>query len=128
MARPLSPHLSIYRPQITSVISILHRITGIALYAGLGLVVIFLVVVGYFPDSYGFLHGILSSGVGGVLLLGWTFSLYMHFFSGIRHLFWDMGKGFDIPSVHRSGWVVIVFTLIATVVTWLVAYSNAGAL
>ncbi len=125
--RPLSPHLSIYRPQITSVLSILHRMTGVALYAGLGLIIIFLVVVGYYPENYGLLHECLASIVGRVLLFGWTFSLYFHFFNGIRHLTWDMGKGFDIPTVHKSGWVVVLFTFLATFFSWMMAYSNAGA-
>lgn len=125
--RPLSPHLSIYRPQITSVLSILHRATGVALYAGLGLIIVFLVVVGYYPENYALLHKCLASIVGRFLLFGWTFSLYFHFFNGIRHLFWDMGKGFDIPTVHKSGWVVVLFTFLTTFLSWALAYHNAGA-
>ncbi|MEK6747167.1 MAG: succinate dehydrogenase, cytochrome b556 subunit [Pseudomonadota bacterium] len=127
VTRPLSPHLSIYRPQITSVISILHRITGVVLYAGLGLIIVFLVVVGYFPDNYGLLHKCLASGIGRLALFGWTFSLYLHFFNGIRHLFWDIGKGFDIPTVNKSGWAVIFCTLVATIFSWVIAYHNTGA-
>lgn len=125
--RPLSPHLSIYRPQITSVLSILHRITGVALYAGLLLIIVFLVVVGYFPDNYALLHQCLASGAGKFMLFGWTFSLYFHFFNGIRHLFWDMGKGFEIPTVYKSGWVVVLFTFLTTFLSWIMAYNNAGA-
>jgi succinate dehydrogenase / fumarate reductase, cytochrome b subunit len=126
VTRPLSPHISIYRPQITSILSILHRITGVALYAGMGLLIVFLVVVGYAPEKFVLLHSYLATFVGRLLLFGWTMSLYFHLFNGIRHLFWDIGKGFDIPSVNKSGWAVIIFTLLATLGSWAIAYHNSG--
>lgn len=126
--RPLSPHLSIYRKQITSVLSIMHRITGVALYAGLGLLIVFLGVVSYYPTYYTQLHQCLTSVFGKIALFGWTLAFYFHFFNGIRHLFWDMGKGFDIPSVNKTGWAAIVFAVLASLLSWVVAYHNAGVL
>ncbi len=126
--RPLSPHLSIYRKQITSVLSIMHRITGVALYAGLGLLIVFLGVVSYYPAYYTQLHQCLTSVFGKIALFGWTLAFYFHFFNGIRHLFWDMGKGFDIPSVNKTGWAAIVFAVLASLLSWAVAYHNAGVL
>ena len=124
--RPLSPHLSIYRKQITSVLSIMHRITGVALYAGLGLLIVFLGTVGYYPENYAKLHEFLASALGKIALFGWTLAFYFHFFNGIRHLFWDMGKGFDIPSVNKTGWMAIICSVLASLFSWVVAYHNAG--
>lgn len=126
VTRPLSPHISIYRPQITTVLSILHRITGVALYVGIGLIIAFLVVVGYYPENYVSFHNYFASFVGRLFLFGWTLALYFHLFNGIRHLFWDMGKGFDIPSVNKSGWAVVISTLLASVASWAIAYHNSG--
>lgn len=126
--RPLSPHISIYRKQITSVLSILHRITGVALYAGLVMLVVFLCVVVYSPSYYPELHKFLVSPLARLALFGWTLAFYFHFFNGIRHLFWDIGKGFDIPSVNRTGWMAVVFSILASVGTWVVVYHNAGLL
>ncbi len=126
--RPLSPHLSIYRPQITTVLSILHRITGVALYFGMVLLIVFLYVVSYAPYNYGQLHICLSSAIGRLFLFGWTFSFYFHLFSGIRHLFWDMGKGFELKAAAKTGWAAVVFAVLLTIISWAVAYHNAGAL
>jgi succinate dehydrogenase / fumarate reductase cytochrome b subunit len=126
--RPLSPHLSIYRPQITTVLSILHRITGVALYFGMALLIVFLWVIGYAPENYTRLHDCLSSVVGQLLLFGWAFSFYFHFFNGIRHLFWDMGKGLEIHAAAKSGWAVVIFSVVLTALSWAMAYHNAGVL
>ena len=127
-SRPLSPHLSIYKPQITSVLSILHRITGVALYAGLVLLIVFLCVVAYAPEYYATLHECLSSILGQVMLAGWAFAFYYHFYNGIRHLFWDMGKGFDLPSVNRTGWAVVILAFASTAMSLFVAYYNSGVM
>lgn len=126
--RPLSPHISIYRKQITSVLSILHRITGVALYVGLALLIVFLCVVAYSPENYTMLHRLLASVLGRLFLFGWTFAFYFHFFNGVRHLFWDMGKGFDIPLVNKTGWIVLILSVLASLISWVVAYHNAGLL
>lgn len=128
ITRPTSPHLSIYRPQITTALSILHRITGVALYIGTILLVTFLVVVAYFPENYGELYELLSSIVGRVFLFGWTLAFYFHLFNGIRHLYWDTGKGFDMPSVNKTGILAVVFAVLCSLVSWAAAYHNAGVL
>jgi len=124
--RPISPHIGIYRKQITSVLSILHRLTGIALYAGTLLLVIFLAVVAYMPTDYEMLHDLIVSAAGRTLLFGWTFSFFFHLLNGIRHLFWDMGKGFTISAVNKTGWLVVVLSLLFTLASWVIAYHNTG--
>lgn len=126
--RPVSPHLSIYRPQITSVLSIAHRITGVFLYLGLVPLITFLVTVAYFPEHYTKLYECFSSVLGMVFLFCWTLAFYYHLFNGIRHLYWDMGKGFDIPTVTKTGWFAIVFSIISSIVTWVMAFQNAVVL
>lgn len=126
--RPISPHLSIYRPQISSVLSILHRITGLALYAGASLIVFWLFSAAYAPAFYPTLHEAMHSGFGQVCLLGWTLAFYYHFANGIRHLFWDAGLGFSLPVMHRTGWAVVIVTLAMTAVTWFIAYTSTGTL
>ncbi len=117
-SRPLSPHLTIYRPQITSVLSITHRATGIWLFFGALLLVAWLCIVAYAPASYTGLYACMTSWLGQLFLLSWMFSFYYHLANGIRHLFWDIGMGFSIAQVNRSGWLVILFSLIMTAVTW----------
>ena len=116
--RPVSPHLSIYRPQISSVLSITHRLTGLALFAGTALMVAWLWSAAYAPAFYATLHEALASPLGKLCLLGWTLAFYFHLGNGIRHLFWDAGYGFTLPVMARSGWAVIVFTLLMTATTW----------
>lgn len=122
--RPTSPHLSIYRPQITSVLSILHRITGVALTVGTALLVVWLYVAAYEPSNYGALHELLSSVPGRLLLMGWTLAFYFHLANGIRHLFWDMGKGFTIPQTTRSGWAVLIITVLMTAASWCAYFAG----
>jgi succinate dehydrogenase / fumarate reductase cytochrome b subunit len=112
--RPTSPHLSIYKPQITSVLSITHRMSGIALYAGALAMVAWLSLAAYAPAHYAKWYVCASSWGGRLLLLGWMLAFYFHLANGIRHLFWDMGRGYSLPAANRSGWMVILFTLAAT--------------
>jgi succinate dehydrogenase / fumarate reductase cytochrome b subunit len=116
--RPTSPHLSIYRPQISTVLSILHRFTGLALVAGAALMATWLASAAYAPGFYATLHNTLASPAGEVFLFGWTAAFYYHLSNGIRHLFWDIGMGFTLPQMHRSGWAVILLTVILTALTW----------
>lgn len=119
--RPLSPHLSIYKPQITSVLSIAHRISGIFLFLGVLLFAFWLMKLAFWPQC-NCVIALLSTVAGQVFVIGWLVSLYYHLFSGIRHLFWDMGKGFQLKTVTFSGVIVILATIICSVLTWLVAY------
>ena len=117
--RPLSPHLQVYKPEITSVLSIMHRIAGVALAAGTLLLVWWLVAAAGGDAAYGTVSGFLRSPLGYLLLVGWTAALWYHFCNGIRHLFWDFGAGFELATVHASGKAVLVLTAALTVFTWI---------
>jgi succinate dehydrogenase / fumarate reductase cytochrome b subunit len=119
--RPLSPHLQIYRPQISSALSIFHRITGVALSVGALLLVCWLVAAASGDAAYDGLSGFLRSWLGVLLLFGWTVALWYHFCAGIRHLAWDAGYGFALPTMHLTGRIVLAATAILTVLTWIVA-------
>jgi succinate dehydrogenase / fumarate reductase cytochrome b subunit len=121
-ARPLSPHLQIYRPQITSVLSISHRVAGVALSVGTLVLVAWIVVLATGSDVAFLAFGaLLASPVGLVLMAGWSLALFFHLANGIRHLFWDAGVGLDMPAATRSGWAVIVASVALTVISWLIA-------
>ena len=119
--RPMSPHLQVYDLPLTAKLSILHRGTGFVLFVGLILMVLVLAAAAGGPDSWKSMHGFLSSWFGKLVLFGFTFSLYYHFCNGIRHLFWDIGKGFDLQDAEKAGKVVIIASVVLTILTWLVA-------
>lgn len=119
--RPLSPHLQIYRPQITTVMSVLHRATGIALAVGTLLLVWWLVAAATGPEAFGTVQAFIGSWFGLLLMFGWTFCLWFHLSNGIRHLVWDAGYGFELPQVYFSGYLVIGASVGLTVLTWIVA-------
>ncbi|MBU6497319.1 MAG: succinate dehydrogenase, cytochrome b556 subunit [Rhodospirillales bacterium] len=121
--RPLSPHLQIYRPQITSALSIFHRITGVALAAGTLLLVWWLAAAAGSDAAYATVSGFLRSPIGYLLLFGWTVALWYHFCSGLRHLAWDAGRGFELAQVHASGKLVLVATAVLTVATWVIGLA-----
>jgi succinate dehydrogenase / fumarate reductase cytochrome b subunit len=125
-SRPLSPHLQIYRPQITSVLSFGHRLTGLALSVGTLLLVWWLVALARGPDAFARAQGFVGSWLGRVLLLGWTFSLFFHLANGIRHLCWDAGYGFEIKTATVSGWVVVAASVALTVIAWVVGLAAMG--
>ena len=112
--RPVSPHISIYRWPITMVASILNRATGIALSVGSLLLVWWLVAAATGPQSFARVQSFIASPVGLLLLLGWTASLFYHFFGGIRHLVWDTGRGLAKPSLNPMTWVILALTALAT--------------
>ncbi len=114
--QPLSPHLQVYRPQLTSMLSITHRLTGVALAIGTFLLVWWLVAAATGPEAYATAQAAISSVIGRLLLFGWTLALFYHLCNGIRHLFWDAGMGIDIPSATRSGWAVIVLSVLLTAI------------
>ena len=117
--RPLSPHLQVYRPQITSVLSILHRITGVVLALGILPLVYWLGAVAGGAAAYDAAWATLSSGLGQLFLLGWVAAFSYHLLNGVRHLFWDAGRGFEISQVYASGWAVVAGTAVLTVLIWL---------
>lgn len=116
--RPLSPHLSIYKPQITSVLSILHRITGVILVLGSACFSLLLLSVVAGPDAYKHVVSFINSLMGKFLLISFLFSFFYHFFNGVRHLLWDVGCGLSIKQAYFSGYAVILMTLLCTGVTW----------
>jgi succinate dehydrogenase / fumarate reductase cytochrome b subunit len=119
--RPLSPHLQIYRPQISSVLSILHRMTGVGMALGAVLVVWWLLAAATGPEYFAIVDGLLTSWVGLLVLLGVTWALAYHLLNGIRHLFWDMGYGYELETVDKTGWAVVIGSAVLTVLLWLVA-------
>ena len=122
--RPLSPHLQVYKPQITTTVSIFHRATGIALSIGTLLFVWWLVAAATSDAAYARASGFIGSWFGLLLLFGWTVSLWFHFCAGIRHLFWDAGMGFELPTVHATGKAVFVATAVLSVLTWVVIFAR----
>ena len=125
--RPLSPHLQIYKPQLTSVLSITHRATGVFLTLGSFLLIYWLVSLSMGPASYAQAQACFASWPGKLLLIGVTFSVFYHLCNGIRHLFWDAGLGFEIETVYRSGWAVVIVSCLATLVFWIVDLSSGGS-
>lgn len=123
--RPLSPSLQIYRPQLTSMLSFTHRLTGVALSVGSLLLVAWLVAGSMGPSAYDALLGFLRSWLGLVLLFGWTFALFFHLCNGIRHLCWDAVLGFELKAIYASGWAVIGTSSLLTIATWLVGFLVA---
>jgi len=116
--RPLSPHLMIYKPQLTSIMSITHRATGTALALGSLMVVWWIVALATGAEYYNFVQSILTSWFGQLVLFGFTVAVFYHLSNGIRHLFWDFGYNLTIEGVHRSGYMVLASTVILTALTW----------
>ncbi|HUC70919.1 MAG TPA: succinate dehydrogenase, cytochrome b556 subunit [Stellaceae bacterium] len=123
-ARPLSPHLQIYRWQLTSVMSILHRASGVALCAGGVLLVWWLVAAASGPEAYSSVQDFLGSWLGIVLLLGWSAALFYHLSNGIRHLVWDTGHALDLRSTYLGGWIVVAATAVLTAIAWAAGISH----
>ena len=122
--RPLSPHLQIYRWQLTSVLSILHRAAGVVLSAGTILLVWWLVAAASGPEAYEGVQDFLGSWLGLLLLFGWTASLFYHLCNGIRHLVWDTGHALDLASTYRGGWAVLAATAALTLAAWVAGIAR----
>lgn len=118
--RPLSPHLQVYRPQITTVLSILHRITGFGLVIGLLPFIWWLLAAASCEDCYISVQKTFSSAWGQFFLLGWGWSLFYHMCNGIRHLFWDAGLGFEMKTARLSGWAAVLGATILTALAWFI--------
>lgn len=125
-SRPLSPHLQIYRPQLTSILSITHRATGIFLSAGILALTYWLVSVAAGESTHATARACLGSLPGQLLLIGWSFSFYFHLCNGIRHLFWDVGMGFELKTVYASGYTVVVASVVMTALTWSYVLSQGS--
>ncbi len=124
--RPLSPNIQMYRPQLTSVLSIVNRITGVVLSVYAVGLVIWLISAAAGPEAYATMHGLIRSWVGQILLFACTFAFFLHLCGGIRHLTWDAGYGFGLRAIYTSGWTVVAATVVLTALTWVVAIDLAG--
>jgi succinate dehydrogenase / fumarate reductase cytochrome b subunit len=124
--RPLSPNVQIYRPQLTSVLSILNRITGIILSVCAVVLVIWLVAAATGPLAYVTAQRAITAWPGQTILFGATFAFFLHLCGGIRHLVWDTVHGFKLRSIYISGWAVVACSVVLTVATWVVSLSMAG--
>lgn len=116
--RPLSPHLSIYHWHLSMALSILHRATGVGLVLGVVFFVAWIWSLVYCPDTITYFQDFGESWIGKIFLIAWTFAFYLHFMNGLRHLFWDMGAGFEINTARRSGTIVLGGALFLTFFTW----------
>lgn len=126
--RPLSPHLGIYRPQINMVMSIVHRLTGGALYVGTLLLAAWLVAAAMGEGPFATVNAILGHPLGKLVLFGYSWALIHHMLGGMRHLLWDTGRGFDVRAVDALCWANIIGSLALTVALWAVGLSMRGGL
>ena len=124
--RPLSPHIQIYRPQLTSVLSIANRITGVVLSFYAVALVAWLMSAAAGPQVYSTVHGFIRSWFGQILLFGCTYSFFLHLCGGIRHLVWDAGYGFELRTIYASGWTVVAMSAALTLITWVASMGLAG--
>jgi len=118
--RPLSPHLQIYRPQLTSILSISHRAAGVALSVGALLLVCWIISAAAGPAAFTALQHFLGSWLGLLILFGWTVALFYHLANGIRHLFWDAGYGYELKTAYASGYAVLAATAVLTALAWII--------
>lgn len=124
--RPLSPHLQVYKPQLTSVLSIAHRATGVFLSLGALVLCYWLLAIAAGPEVYERAQALLGSWPGQLLLFAWVASLYYHLCNGIRHLFWDAGYGLELRTTYLSGYAVLIVAVILTLATWIAAVLSLG--
>src|ERR1700688_3775630 len=124
--RPLSPHLQIYRPMLTMVMSIVHRITGTALYFGMLLLAWWLIAAASGPNAYANVEWFMGSLIGRLMLFGYTWALLHHVLGGIRHLIWDTGHGFEPAEREMLTLVTLVGSIALTLLVWVVGYLAMG--
>jgi succinate dehydrogenase / fumarate reductase cytochrome b subunit len=124
--RPSSPNIQIYRPQLTSVLSITNRITGIALSLGAVGLVAWLLAAASGPQAYAAVQGAISTWIGQVALFGFTLAFFLHLCGGIRHLVWDTVHAFDLRSIYLGGWMVVVASVVLTIAAWIASFFMAG--
>jgi len=117
--RPVSPNIQNYRPQLTSVLSILNRLTGLLLSAGAIVLVVWLVAGATGPHAYATVQGAIGSWIGRIILFGATFAFFFHLCGGIRHLIWDTVHGFELRAVYISGWLVVALAVALTATAWI---------
>lgn len=126
--RPLSPHIQIYRPAISMVMSIVHRITGTALYLGMLVLVWWLIAAASGPGYYNVAMDWIGSPVGYIVLIGLSWAVFHHALGGLRHFLWDTGRGFEIPTVLRLSWATLIGSLTLTAVFWAALLTTTGVI
>lgn len=124
--RPLSPHLQVYRPLINMVMSIIHRITGVALYFGTLLLAWWLTAAAAGPQYFGYVSAIFGSLPGRIVLFGYTWALMHHMLGGLRHFLWDTGRGYDLKMIDRLSWGTLIGSLVLTGLIWFSRLSGGG--
>lgn len=118
-SRPLSPHLQVYTPLINMVMSIIHRITGVALYFGTLLLAWWLIAAATSPDAFATVTEFFGSWLGLIVLFGYTWALMHHMAGGVRHFIWDTGRGFELKTVDLMSWATALFSGVSTLLIWL---------
>lgn len=125
-SRPHSPNIQIYRPQLTSVLSIINRMTGVVLSASAVALVILLIAAASGRQAYTAVQAVIASGIGQIALFGSAFAFFLHLCGGIRHLVWDAGLGFELRTIYISGWSVVATSVILTLVAWIASFYVTG--
>jgi succinate dehydrogenase / fumarate reductase, cytochrome b subunit len=120
--RPLSPHLQIYRPMLSMMMSIMHRITGAALFFGMILLVWWLFAASYSDTYFEFVQGFFGHWFGQLVMFGFTWALIHHLLGGIRHFIWDAGRGFELATVELLVWANLIGSIVLTVLVWFYCY------
>lgn len=126
--RPLSPHLQIYKPMLTMMMSIMHRVTGVALYFGSLLLAWVLIAAATGPDYFEYVRGLADTFLGRLIVFGYTWALFHHMLGGIRHFIWDTGRGFELNTVEWLARFTLIGGLVLAVITWVIGYNLVGAL
>lgn len=124
--RPISPHIQIYALPINMLTSGLHRITGAALYFGSFLLVIWLLAAATGPDAYNYVAGLFATWPAKLVFLGYTWALAQHLLTGVRHLIWDLGAGYDLKTVDVSSWATLAGSFTLTALIWIGVAMNGG--
>lgn len=127
MDRPLSPHLQVYRPLINMVMSIFHRITGVALYFGTILLAWWLTAAATGPEYFAYVNEIFGSVPGRIVLFGYTWALMHHMLGGLRHFLWDTGRGYDLALIDKLSWGTLIGSCVLTGLIWFTHLSAGGA-
>jgi len=125
--RPMSPHVQVWRWHVTMFTSIFHRATGVALYVGALILAGWAIALAAGPDAFSAYHAALGSPLGLLVLFGLTVSFLYHLANGVRHLVWDVGKGFEPKTADMTGWAAIAFGFVAAVLIWIIAFLGMGA-
>jgi len=126
--RPLSPHLQVYRPAISMVMSIFHRLTGSALYIGMLMLAWWLIAAASGPDYYAVAMDWIGSVLGYLVLIGLSWAVFHHALGGLRHFLWDTGRGFEIPTVLRLSWATLIGSLSLTALFWAAILATTGVI